>query len=158
MGTYYTLGIVKKFSIKRTKIHSTDEIINEIQIKLDLDIFNLVIEDDYIYGELDENILNKNIGDFYNTLEEMTGSNSVSYYFDKENDEMRYVYEGSTRIRLNDTCINELVLNLNYMVLYIEGKVIAECFSYEPQIINWLFRQLNIKNKLFGAVISDIYG
>jgi len=52
----------------------------------------------------------------------------------------------------------QITIAAEIAVLFIEGKVLVEEFSYEPKIVNWLFRHSNISNPLTGCVMSDVLG
>jgi hypothetical protein len=54
--------------------------------------------------------------------------------------------------------LNERIIKIetNFAMMMIEGKVIIEEFYTDPHLINWLFRNSNIPNKLSGAVISSV--
>lgn len=45
-----------------------------------------------------------------------------------------------------------------FAMLFIEGKVLAEEFYTEPVLVNWLFRNSKIENKLAGCIVSSIVG
>ena len=44
------------------------------------------------------------------------------------------------------------------VLVFIEGKVMAESFSVEPVLMNWLFRHSDFGNPLAGTVVSSIVG
>ncbi len=49
-----------------------------------------------------------------------------------------------------------ITITAEIAILFIQGKVFVEEFSFEPKIINWLFRHIDISNSLAGCVMSDV--
>lgn len=50
----------------------------------------------------------------------------------------------------------KITISAEIAVLFIEGKVFVEEFTFEPKIINWLFRNSSISNPLSGCVMSNV--
>lgn len=49
-----------------------------------------------------------------------------------------------------------ITISATISILFIQGKVLVEEFSFEPKLMNWLFRHINISNLLTGCVMSDV--
>lgn len=51
-----------------------------------------------------------------------------------------------------------ITLSAEFAILFIEGKVAVEEFSIEPNLMNWLFRHVDLSNPLSGCIMTDIVG
>lgn len=155
MGAYYNLGIIQNFTAQSNKALSEEKWKQCLNDRINLDLFEIKLTDGYIKGVLKDQIFEENIEDFYNKLKEISLSNEISYYFSEcgtNPDSYRW-----NRIKMYLCHENvEINISIEYISLFVEGKVLAEEFSIEPRLINWLFRHSNIDNCLAGAIISAI--
>ena len=188
MGTFYTIGIINKFDARATKGTSRhyqfrDHLpLSETEWKealgkrIDTAIFKLEMQEDgTIKGFLNNDVFNQNIKGFYDVLREILGEgrNGNFDYYEKnmirngelqeinDNDEYYdtgYPFEWAHPLRILNKDGVEIQINCQFIMLFIEGKVLVEEFFTDPVMINYLFRHSNINNPLKGAVISQVVG
>jgi hypothetical protein len=160
MGTYYTLGVIKKFTAKYNDSYLETDWQKFLNEKIDTTLFNLIIEDEgkSISGVLKEGIFENNIQDFYSKLIKITNKNSINYYFNCYGVDINKYYDDSMKMNFYMDENKKIVVTFYYVSLFIEGKVLVEEFSIEPKLMNWLFRHCNFGNLLSGCIISNIIG
>src|SRR5699024_141205 len=84
---------------------------------------------------------------------------NITGYYERELGTKLYNYQfWRTPLKLQKENGISIQFDLTMALLFIEGKVMAEIFNSDPVLINWLFRNSNIDNKLAGCVISSIVG
>lgn len=155
MGSFYILGIVNKFEAASTSPLSQDyweEYINE---RLDLKQYTVTLADHTAKGKLKEEVFKENIEDFYKKLIEITRDDKIAIYFEESKTDIENYQSRITvmTFKYHDT---QITISAEIAILFIEGKVFVEEFSYEPKIINWLFRHIDISNPLTGCVMGDV--
>lgn len=157
MGAFYILGIIDKFeAISTSPLNQIDweQYINE---RLDLEQYTISLTDHVVKGKLREEVFKDNIEDFYKKLVEITREEEIAYYFHNNKTDIDSYHCRYTRMTF-DYPDTQITISAEIAVLFIEGKVFVEEFSYEPKIMNWLFRHIDISNPLTGCVISDVLG
>lgn len=157
MGAFYILGIIDKFeAISTSPLNQIDweQYINE---RLDLEQYTISLTDHVVKGKLREEVFKDNIEDFYKKLVEITREEEIAYYFHNNKTDIDSYHCRYTRMTL-DYPDTQITISAEIAVLFIEGKVFVEEFSYEPKLMNWLFRHIDISNPLTGCVISDVLG
>ncbi|SMQ77491.1 hypothetical protein SAMN05444673_2819 [Bacillus sp. OV166] len=184
MGTFYTLGIINKFGAQATKgptrwnrenLALTEAEWKEaLDKRIDTSIFDLELQEDgTIKGFLKNNVFKENIKGFYEFLREILGEhrNGNFDYYEKgmsedgelhdinvEDDDDGYSYEWANDIRILNKDGVEIRIECEFIMLFLEGKVLVEEFYTDPVLINYLFRNSKIDNPLAGAVISAVVG
>jgi hypothetical protein len=188
MGTYYTLGIIRKFEARATKGKNPrwldekivplkrNEWIKTLSDRIDPYLFDLVVQEDgSIRAELKNEIFQQHINSFYDVLRNILGekrNENIDYYeksycmhkkdiYGKDgdvDDNDYYSIEGARPIHIIDKAGNGIFLKCDFIMLMLEGKVLEEEFYTDPVLINYLFRHSNIDNPLRGAVISEVVG
>ena len=161
MGTFYTLGVIKSFWAESNKKLSLSEWKTILYDRMDLGCFELTHDNDKLQGNLYERIFEENIDDFYGVLKEILGKNrnsNIDYYqkefgTDINNYQIEYV---KTQFKNKDDI--DISIEFNFAMLFLEGKVMAEEFYTEPVLLNWLFRNSNINNKLASCIVSNVVG
>lgn len=155
LGAFYILGIVNKFEEKSTsplgQVH-WEQYLNE---RLDLKQYTTTLTDYTVKGDLKKHVFKENIEDFYKKLVEMTGDDQTAIYFGDSKTDIDNYQSRTTGMtfKYHNT---QITISAEIAILFIEGKVFVEEFSYEPKIINWLFRHIDISNPLAGCVMSDV--
>jgi hypothetical protein len=158
MGTYYTLGVIKEFTATSNDSYSETDWQNFLNEKIDTTLFNLIIEGEgkSISGNLKEGIFENNIQDFYSKLIKITDDASIGEYLSYNGvDINNYEVDRIKEYYYMDNH-KEIVMIYYYVMLFTEGKVLAEEFSIEPKLINWLFRHSDFGNRLSGCITSSI--
>lgn len=161
MGTYYTLGIIRKFKASSHRPLTKEEWERVLNDRIDLKLFGLTYNHSELNGSIDSNIFKENIADFYNILKKILGKNrnqNIDYYEAEYGTEIENYQEEYTRLDFEDGLGNSIRLDINFVLLFIEGKVFVEEFYTEPVLMNWLFRNSSIQNKLAGCIVSRIIG
>ena len=160
MGTYYTLGVVKKFVADTEASYSEAKWKQFLDERLDTSLYNLSIEDDgkSISGSLREGVFESNIEDFYNKLIKITNDRFLKEYFEEGGGNIDDYQDDEIKISFSIDRNIEITLHLEYVLLFIEGKVSVEEFSIEPKLMNWLFRHCDFGNCLSGCIVSSITG
>lgn len=158
MGTYYGLGLAEGFIATARKDIRAEDWTSLLSKRLDLDLFELSLEATEVKGALRDGLFEANIEGLYATLLEMTAHPGVSFYLDEYGTDIAAYPRETMRLSWKDTTHGPIRLNLDCVLLYIEGKVLAEVFSFEPKLCNWLFRNSPLENPLRGAIFSDIVG
>jgi len=163
MGTYYTVGVIKYFSIKTAAYSEISVPGDYLEILdrnlLDVSLYDTRMENEYLIGELKKEIFKENIKDLYQKLKKITGVPNIDYYFESHGENIEEYPDWPITIKIQSKKL-EFLIEARYILLFIEGKVFAESFGFniEPRLINWLFRHSSIDNKLKGCMISDITG
>ncbi|MBB5325883.1 hypothetical protein HNQ34_002989 [Anoxybacillus tepidamans] len=159
MGTYYSLGIISEFVAESEKTLTQAEWEQLLTKRLDLSLFQLTIHDNKIYGSLYPEIFKENIKDFYQILKEIAGPNrseNIDYYEKKFGSNLDDYHYSGTVLFVEGSDGSLIKIGVRFALLFVEGKVSVEIFNTEPHLINWLFRNSKIENKLAGCVISEI--
>ncbi|MGB7520352.1 MAG: hypothetical protein WA896_12040, partial [Spirulinaceae cyanobacterium] len=152
------LGVVKSFETKNSTLttQQLEQLINE---RFNLELFNLNFDDNNFKGTLKPNLFQNNVADFFTRLKSILPQNQgVDAYFQDFGDDINEYPQEFSRINIYDAQGNKITLQLELVLLFLEGKVSAEVFNIEPQLISWLFRHSSFDNPLAGAIISDIVG
>jgi hypothetical protein len=160
MGTFYTLGVIEKFAATSNDLHSEMDWQKFLNEKIDATLFDLIIENGgkSIRGTLKEGIFENNIQDFYSRLIKITNDRSINNYFEHYGVDINNYHAGRIKMNFYLDENKEIIMTLNYVSLFIEGKVLVEEFSIEPKLMNWLFRHCDFGNPLSGCIISSITG
>ena len=155
MGSFYILGIVNKFEAKSTSPLNQAHWEQYLNERLDLKQYTTTLTDNTVNGELKEEVFKENIEDFYKRLIEITGDDKIAIYFEDSKTDIENYQSRTTGMtfKYHDT---QITISAEIVILFIEGKVFVEEFSYEPKIINWLFRHIDISNPLAGCVMNDV--
>lgn len=159
MGTYYTLGVITEFAATATQTLTNEEWISELNERVDVSLFDLQPMGTSIEARLKERIFSENIPDFYEVLRSILGvdrNRTLDYYEEDFGNDLEEYQIGRTNICLQRAGGPTIQLEIEYALLLIEGKVDVEEFNTDPILINWLFRNSKIENKLAGCIISDI--
>ena len=126
---------------------------------MDVSLFDLQITDVKVEGSLRPGIFCENISNFYEVLRGILGvkRNPCLDYYEKEYGVNLDSYQmETTNLHIQNEDGLSIRLDLTFALLFIEGKVLVEEFYTEPVLINWLFRNSNIENKLAGCIVSEI--
>lgn len=161
MGSDYSLGIIHEFTVTTQESLMKEEWEKALNDRLDLSLFDLEFSDSEVKGKLNPTIFSENIADFYNILRKILGSRrngNIDYYEDSYGTELENYQSWYTSLQFEDGAGRSIKLKASFVLLFVEGKVMVEEFYTEPVLMNWLFRNSNIPNKLAGCVISDIVG
>lgn len=155
MGSFYILGVVNKFEAKSTSPLNQAHWEQYLNERLDLKQYTTTLTDQTAKGELKEEVFKENIEDLYKRLIEITGDDKIAIYFEDSKTDIENYQSRITvmTFKYHDT---QITISAEIAILFIEGKVFVEEFSYEPKIINWLFRHINISNPLTGCVMGDV--
>lgn len=159
MGTFYCLGIINKFTATSRDSLLKNEWKNLLNERIDLNLYETSIQGTRVEGSLIDDIFKENIIEFYQILKEISGptrSSNIDYYEKEFGTNINDYQTSQTELILETSNGNSISLSVTYVLLFIEGKVSVEEFNTEPHLINWLFRNSRIDNKLSGCVISDI--
>ncbi|MHA6250330.1 hypothetical protein ACXYMZ_00180 [Oceanobacillus sp. CAU 1775] len=155
LGAFYILGIVNKFEAKFTnplnQVH-WEQYINE---RIDLEQYTTTLTDFTAKGELKERVFKENIESFYKKLVEITKDDKIATYFEDSKTDIDN-YQSRHTVMTFQYPDTQITISAEIAILFIEGKVFVEEFSFEPKIINWLFRHIDISNPLAGCVMSDV--
>jgi hypothetical protein len=158
MGTYYTLGVIQKFTAQSEQALSEEKWKQLVSERIDRELFEIAFSNQQMQGVLRDKLFEDNIKDFYSKLKKITHYTDIDYYFKENGTQIANYDSGRTRIDLYDGEAKKIVITVDYKLLFVEGKVLAEGFSIEPTLINWLFRHSDFGNCLAGSIISDIFG
>jgi hypothetical protein len=161
MGTDYSIGVIRNFTAKANRNVSLEEWKAVLHDRLDLDCYTLAAQDTILTGELDPAIFRDNIAGFYQLLQLVLGEDrnpNVDYYFEEFGTEMNDYQFFGAYLPLKKKNGLTIQIDCDIALLFIEGKTMAEVFESEPTLINWLFRNSNVDNKLAGCMISGIVG
>lgn len=155
MGAFYILGIINKFEAKFT--NSLDQVHWEqyLNERIDLEQYTTTLTDFTVKGELKEGVFRENIESFYKKLVEITNDDNIATYFDDSKTDIDN-YQSRHTVMTFQYPDTQITISAEISVLFIEGKVFVEEFNFEPKIINWLFRHIDISNPLTGCVMSDV--
>jgi hypothetical protein len=159
MGSYYTLGIITSFTAKSKNLTSLEEWKQKLNSRIDTDLFEMTIFESSISANLKPDIFQEYIIDFYRILKEITSpiySRNIENYEQEFGNNLEEYQFDRTTLYVGEDSDKGIEIDVEYALLFIEGKVIVEEFYTEPQMVNWLFRNSNIPNKLAGCVISSI--
>jgi len=161
MGTDYSLGIITKFSATSNTELTGEEWLNVLNERIDVSLFDLETAEKEAMGALQKDVFRENITGFYDVLRKILGANrngNIDYYERDFGTELDNYQFWRTPLKLQKENGISIQFDLTMALLFIEGKVMAEIFNSDPVLINWLFRNSNIDNKLAGCVISSIVG
>ncbi len=159
MGTYYALGVVQDFNARTKKSLTRQQWEKILHERLNLDLFNVAVNNDSFSGTIKPEIFKKNIANLFQKLKDITGEiRAVDYYFISYGDDISQYPTECCEVNLSDSEGNQIELQTNLVLLFIEGKVSVEEFQIEPMLMNWLFRHSNFGNPLAGAIMSGIVG
>lgn len=161
MGTYYTLGVIKNIDANANRELTTEEWNAALRDRIDVDCFKLDYGENKLLGSLNEKVFEDNIADFYALFREILGkegSRAFNFYEEEFGHKIENYQFDWTTIEITGKDGLKIRLHLHFALLFIEGKVMTEEFSVEPVLLNWLFRNSKIENKLAGCMISDITG
>jgi len=159
MGTFYTLGIISSLKATSTRLLKHREWVEILNERIDIQLFDLRTNDDQAEAFLRPNIFSENIAGFYSLLRSILGqqrNSNIDYYEKVYGADLENYQFADTTLYLQHYKGDQITLDVNFALLFIEGKVLVEEFDTEPILMNWLFRQSNIENKLAGCVISGI--
>jgi len=158
MGTFYGLGLARGFIATSRDDIPAEDWTSLLSKRLALDLFEVVLAATEVKGTLRDGLFEANIEEFYAVLLDMTAHPDVTFYLDQYGTDIA-AYPGETmRLSWNDTNHGPIRLKLDCVLLFVEGKVLAEEFSFEPRLCNWLFRHAPLENPLRGAIFSGIVG
>lgn len=157
MGTYYALGIVKKFTAKSNQALSQTDWKKHLNERLDMEQYFINFRDNAVEGELKKEVFEGNIGDLYHKLVKITNNEQIAIYFEDSGTDMEKYQDWVTVMTVKEHSPN-ISIRAKFAILFIEGKVIAEEFSFEPLLMNWLFRHVDLSNPLSGCIMTDILG
>jgi hypothetical protein len=155
LGAFYILGIVKKFEAKSTQPLDQVNWNHYLNERLDTEQYTTTLADYTAKGELKEGVFEENIKIFYDKLIEMTGDEKIAIYFDHSGTDIDKYQVRDTMMKFEYHDVH-ITLSATIAILFIEGKVFVEEFSFEPKLMNWLFRHTDISNPLAGCVMSDV--
>lgn len=157
MGSFYVFGIVKKFEANSTNPLDQANWKEYLNKRLDLEQYVTDWSDYTANGELKEEVFKNNIENFYKNLVEIACNESIASYFEDFGTELENYQIRNTKMTFGYHETN-ITISAEIAILFIEGKVLVEEFSFEPKLINWLFRHIDISNPLRGCVMSDVLG
>lgn len=158
MGSYYALSIVQNFTAESRTVFSQEDWKRNLNDRFDISIFDISIADNKVSGQLKRNVFEEDIADFYEKLKTITEGPYIKEYYDMFRDKIDEYPQFTDRFYFKDHDNNEIKLFMDIIVLFEEGKVLAEAFNIEPMLMNWLFRNSNFNNRLAGAIVSGIVG
>lgn len=163
MGTYYAIGIVKKFEAQARHAFSPispSALEEAVAKRWDLNLFDLSHADRTLEGTLKPGLFENNIKGFVDKLVEIAPDCESDLRFNFENygaDVDRYDSQ-PCRMTIPSPDGQLVGVRADLAPVFIEGKVLAECFTIEPVLMSWLFRHCDFGNPLVGAVASSIIG
>ncbi|NES21997.1 MAG: hypothetical protein F6K41_24515 [Symploca sp. SIO3E6] len=160
MGTYYSLGVVQAFEAQTIASLTSEQLANTVNERLNLDLFDWNFTDGCLQGTLKDGLFSENIADLFQKLAAIANRSrdTVEYYLQEFGDNIEEYPQEFCRLIFFDDEGNKIKLEADLVLLFIEGKVLAEMFSIEPALINWLFRHSSFDNPLTGAIMSSIVG
>ncbi|MEN1970393.1 hypothetical protein WMZ97_20250 [Lentibacillus sp. N15] len=161
MGTDYSIGVIRNFTAEANQNVSLEEWQTVLHDRLDLDCYTLTPQDTTLTGELDATVFRDNIAGFYQFLQyilEEDRNPNVDYYFEEFGTELSNYQNFPSYFSLKKKNGLSIQLHCNMALLFVEGKVMVEEFYTEPVMMNWLFRNSKIENKLAGCIVSGIIG
>jgi hypothetical protein len=147
MGTYYGLGVIQEFTASYVeKVYdrslSKEEWERILSERVDLSLFDVDIQGKEVTGSLLPNIFSENIIDFYRILKEIAGprrSKNINSYEKKYGTDLNEYPTAQTSLFLSDSDGYTIRMDITFVPLFVEGKVLVEEFNTEPHIINWLW-------------------
>lgn len=157
MGTFYALGVVKKFTAKSNQTLNEANWKEHLNERLDMEQYTINFRGNAIEGELKKEVFENNIEDFYNKLITITNYKPISIYFEDSGADVEKYQHWVTGMTVNEHS-PQITLSAEFAILFIEGKVSVEAFSIEPSLMNWLFRHVDLSNPLSGCIMTDIVG
>ena len=160
MGTYYAIGIVNKFEAKAKRSIDPPSLEKAVGDRLDLSLFDLSHADGKLEGTLKPVLFEKHIEGFVDRLTEITpeSKSTVRYCFESYGTDIDKYDSGYCQMSIPSQNGQSVNVRGDMVLVFLEGKVIAESFSVEPVLINWLFRHSDFGNPLTGTVVSSIIG
>ncbi|WP_188453365.1 hypothetical protein [Virgibacillus oceani] len=159
MGTFYTIGIIKEFKATSNQHLTANEWDKVLNVRVDLELYDLNFTDSGVVARLESNIFSENITDFYGVFKEILGTNRNPNFDHYEKDfgtDIENYQIANTILNFQEINGRTVTLDIQFVLLFLEGKVMVEEFYTEPALINWLFRNSKIDNKLAGCVVSEV--
>jgi hypothetical protein len=160
VGTYYAIGIVKKFEAKAKRAIDLPSLEKAVGERLDLSLFDLSHADGKLEGTLKPGLFEEHIEGFVDRLTEIApdSKSTVRYCFESYGTDIDKYDSEYRRMRIPSPEGQSVDVRADMVLVFVEGKVMAESFSVEPVLMNWLFRHSDFSNPLEGAVVSGIIG
>ena len=161
MATNYTLGIIHEFTATSKQPLTNEEWVSKLNERIDVSLFDLQTMDTKVQATLKTSVFSENITGFYEVLRSILGADrnpNIDYYEEVYGTDLENYQMDRTRMDIQSDDDHSIRLELGYVLLLVEGKVFAEEFYTDPVLINWLFRNSKIDNRLARCVISDITG
>ena len=161
MGTDYALGVIDNITATANRELLNKDWVELLNERVDVSLFDLQFTGVKVTGVLRSNIFSENIAGFYSMLKEILGAErnpGLDYYEEYYGTDLENYQRACTTIRIRSDQGDNIRLDLEFAILFIEGKVLVEEFYTEPVLMNWLFRNSKIENKLAGCVVSSIVG
>ena len=160
MGTYYAIGIVNKFEARAKRAIDPPSLEKAVGERLDLGLFDLSHADGKLEGTLKPGLFEKHIEGFVDRLTEIApdSKSTVRYRFESYGTDIDKYDSEYCQMRIPSPDGQSVDLRADGVLVFIEGKVMAESFFVEPVLMNWLFRHSDFGNPLAGTVVSSIIG
>jgi len=160
MGTYYSVGIVKEFAARGANAVDAQTLEKVVGERFDLGLFDTDFQNGCMTGTLKPGLFNEHIADFVEKLANIAPNHreTITYYLEKYGRNIDQFPSENCQWVVHDANKKRIEIHASLLLLFIEGKVLAEQFSIEPALLNWLFRHSDFGNPLAGAVLSDIIG
>lgn len=150
MGQYIGFGIATKITVKKANsrtwhLSTKDELLEKLKKNIDLKIFDVTEDDDYLFLEIKHELFEKNIVQFiseqlhkideknyHDDLEELKELNGKSY-----EELLRKVHKGYFQFLEGNKFTNDVSYLINdgsdcyadIIMYFCEGKAILECYS-----------------------------
>lgn len=121
MGTYYAMGIVKKFTAKSTQALSQTKWNKHLNERLDMEEYTMNFGDNAAEGVLNNEIFEKNIEDSYNKLVSITNNEQISIYFEDTGTDIENYQDWTTRITIKQRNPN-ITLSAELAILFYRRK------------------------------------
>lgn len=161
MGTAYTLGVIRNFTAVSNRSLSNEEWLTKLNERVDASLFNLETTEKEAKASLKPDVFRENISGFYDVLRTILGIDrnpNLDYYQEQYGTEIDNYQLWGMPLNIREDDGYSIKFDMTIALLFVEGKVMVEEFYTEPLLINWLFRNSNIDNKLTGCVASHIIG
>lgn len=159
MGTYYGVGVIRGFEVHALfSSYSQAEWEELLTKRIDLSLFDVKYEEKTARGKIKEQLFSNHIENLYKYLVDIVDQEHIGYYFQQYGNDLDEYGHWKTTYFMKGKKDEEIQFHVDLAILYTEGKVFAEEFYIEPFLINWLFKNSNIKNPLAGCIMSTIVG
>ena len=155
MGAFYIFGIVNKFEAISTSPLDQTHWEQYLKERLDLEQYTTTLTEYTAKGKLINGVFKDNIEGFYKKLVEITRDDEIAIYFEDSKTNIDNYQSRNTTMTFKHHD-KQITISAEIAILFIQGKVFVEEFSFEPKIMNWLFRHSSISNPLSGCVMSDV--